>query len=157
MSLFIVLRKSMANDTGYAISPTLEEIQLNMNAYQQLHVFTSREEANRVAEIFFHSNEYYPKVAGSYGLIVEVSVEIDELLEMTTVSTAEIYNNWIASQRANYRAHEANEDRVSCMIVSPSQISSIKRIFIPEAVNIENSSLKDVDFTQIQPKSCLLM
>jgi hypothetical protein len=77
-----------------------------------------------MAELFF-SRTQRAKADQYYGLIVKVGIEFDHIPMKINVEEAEIYNNWVQSQKLTYSVKASFTH--SYIIVTPKQINSIKK------------------------------
>ncbi|MFA6302893.1 MAG: hypothetical protein WC627_07145 [Legionella sp.] len=157
MSFFIVIRKSIKE--GYfptnTKNPSQEELLNNLKSYPKVFLLTTLEDANRVAELFFHAPQA-PKVGGSYGLVAEVTATFTDIPQSAQIDGSVIYNNWVDSQHLGYTKNEDSNISYSCIVVSPEQIKSIVNSHIPQSAKTHNPNLQDTDFTTPQ-STCSIM
>lgn len=78
--------------------------------------------------------------------------------EKTEVDDSAQYNNWVDSQKLNYSKRDASGHTCSCIIVSPEQITSVLKSYIPEMAKKHNPNLQDTDFTEeVKSSLCNVM
>ena len=157
MPLFLVIRKHIKE--GFfpenTNNPSENELLMDLKSYPQVYLLRSLDDAEKVAEFFFHSPNV-PKVGGSYGLIAEVKVEFTDVPISELLDVATIYNNWVDSQKLGYIKKEDTGVTHQCIIASSTQIKSISQTFIPPNASAYNPNLKNTDFTH-SPSKCLIL
>jgi hypothetical protein len=144
---YIVLRKPTNSGFFYrnVNNPTSKDIQYDLTRYDKIYVLNTFESAQRIAELFFHQPRR-PKVGGSYGLIVEVGIEFDDMPFKIDVTEDKIFNNRVQTQKLSYGVKASAIH--PCIVITPKQIKSIKKTYILDNVKTFNQYLQDTDFTK---------
>lgn len=157
MSFYIVIEKPIKD--GFfptnTKNPSSEELLKDLSSYPKVYLFKSLEDATKAAQLFFKAPRE-PKTGGGYGLVAEVKVEFTDIPVTQEVDASLIYNNWVASEYSKLPKKEVMDVSYQCITVSPKQITSIVKTFIPDSAKTFNSNLQDTDFTH-QPSGCLIM
>ncbi|MDP1603982.1 MAG: hypothetical protein Q8M03_12040 [Legionella sp.] len=131
-----------------------EKLMQLLKNYETIYLTSSLEEAKEIADTFYHEDRF-PKVSGSFGLIIQVQVKIAEIPEEIAFNSCEFFNEWIKQQPLNYTKHEAQKEIIGYKI-APEQLTCIDAAIVPEAISSMYPGLQSEEF-QVSVSKCSIM
>lgn len=126
-----------------------------LKKYENIYLTDSLEKAEEIANGLYH-HDGFPKVSGSMGLVLQLTLNSSDLPEQISFDPCEFRNEWVKQQLANYQ-QQHSEERMTGYKITPKQVAKVEAVIVPALVSARYPAHQSQEFSAEKKAKCSIM